>query len=302
MHRRQLLMGGAMAGAALSMAKAAHAAAPARLRSPGPVVASDGTSLFVRDWGNGQAIVFLAGWTLTSEMWAYQMAPLSEQGFRCVAYDRRGHGRSDDPGRGYDYDTLADDLASVLDALDLRDVTLVAHSMAGGEAVRYLTKHGKAGRVKQVVFLATTLPCLSQKADNPHGVPPAYFDQMRQQFYADFPKWIEDNADPFVVPSTSQQMRVWIKGMMMSASLKATIELNKAMTGADFRAELARLPARALYIHGDKDASAPVQVSGQPAAAMTPGAKLTIYEGAPHGLFVTHVERLNADIAAFAKA
>ncbi|WP_309645022.1 alpha/beta hydrolase [Phenylobacterium sp.] len=300
MHRRQILMGGALAGAALSMTDGAHAAAPAKARKPGPVFAKDGTSLFVRDWGSGQPIVFLAGWTLTSEAWAYQMASLSEAGFRCVAYDRRGHGRSGDPGGGYDYDTLADDLASVLDALDLRGVTLVAHSMAGGEAVRYMTRHGKSGRVKKILFLATTLPCLSQTSDNPTGVPPAYFDQMRQQFATDFPKWIDDNSEPFVVPATSPLMRTWIKDLMLSASLQAAIALNKAMTGSDFRAELAKLSVPSLYIHGDKDASAPLPISGKPAAAATPGSRLVVYEGAPHGLFVTHVPRLNADIAAFA--
>lgn len=301
MHRRQILMGVTLAGGALSMADAAQAAAPARPRSPGPVIAKDGTKLFIRDWGTGQPVVFLAGWTLTSDMWAYQMAPLSEAGFRCVAFDRRGHGRSDDPGRGYDYDTLADDLAAVLDALDLRNVTLVAHSMAGGEATRYLTRHGRTGRVRKVLFLAPTLPFLLQTPDNPMGVPGAAFEQLRQEFMTDFPKWIDDNTEPFVTPSTSPGMRNWIKGMMVSASMKAVVDCNRAMVGTDFRGELARLKVTCLVIHGDKDASAPLPLTGKRAADLIPGARLVVYEGAPHGLFVTHMDRLNDDISAFAK-
>ncbi len=301
MHRRQILMGGALAGAALSMAEGAQASAPAASRKPGPVIAKDGTHLFIRDWGTGQPIVFLAGWTLTSDMWAYQMAPLSEAGFRCVAFDRRGHGRSDDPGRGYDYDSLAEDLAVVLAALDLRGVTLVAHSMAGGEATRYLTRHGHEGRVKNVLFLAPTLPFLLQTPDNPMGVPGAAFEQLRQVFMSDFPKWIDDNTEPFVAPSTSQGMRSWIKGMMVSASMKAIVNCNRAMVSTDFRSELARLKVPCLVVHGDKDASAPLPLTGERTAALIPGARLVVYEGAPHGLFVTHMHRLNGEIAAFAK-
>jgi len=302
MHRRQILMGGALAGAALSTTDAAQAAAPAKARKPGPVVARDGTHLFIRDWGTGKPVVFLAGWTLASDMWAYQMTALSDAGMRCVAYDRRGHGKSDDPGRGYDYDTLADDLASVLDALDLRDVTIVAHSMAGGEAVRYLTRHGRQGRVRKVLFLAPTLPFLTQTPDNPIGVPAPFFEEARRALAADFPKWIDDNTEPFVIPSTSPAMRTWIKAMMMGASMKAVMDLNRTMVSTDFRAELARITLPCLVIHGDKDASAPLPLTGKRAAEMIPGARLVVYEGAPHGLFVTHMERLNPDILAFARS
>lgn len=130
------------------------AATPVGAASSSYIQGSGGVGLFHRDWGPGRPVVFLSGWALSSDCWGYRMLPLSERGFRAIAYDRRGHGRSDDPGRGYDYDTLADDLAAVLDGLDLTDVTLVAHSMAGGEAVRYLTRHGAKGRVARVLFLA----------------------------------------------------------------------------------------------------------------------------------------------------
>lgn len=302
MQRRQLLAAGLVAAAALpNLAQAETPSAP-KLKPRRPVVTADGARLFVRDWGAGKPIVFLAGWTLTSDMWAYQMSPLCDQGFRCVAYDRRGHGKSDDPGQGYDFDTLADDLAAVLDALDLRDVTLVAHSMAGGEATRYLTRHGKAGRVNKVLYLAPTLPCLTRSADNPMGVPAEMFELNRKVLMTDFPKWIEDNTEPFVLPSTSQPMRTWVQAMMRQASMKAVIDCNRAMTAADFRPELKALKVRALVIHGDKDASAPLELTGRPAAALIPGCELKVYAGAPHGLFVTHMAPLNADIAAFAKA
>ncbi|WP_374654849.1 alpha/beta fold hydrolase [Phenylobacterium sp.] len=300
MNRRNLLAA-ALAGPAMTAA-APSAAAPATGPARPHVVAADGARLFLRDWGAGRPVVFLAGWTLSSDMWAYQMAPLSEAGFRCIAYDRRGHGKSDDPGHGYDYDTLADDLAAVLDALDLRDVVLVAHSMAGGEAVRYLSRHGKSGRVARVLFLAPTLPCLARKADNPNGVPMEMLEMGRKAFLADFPGWLDANTDPFVVPETSQGIRTWIKAMMMQASMKAIVDCNRAMITADFRDEMAAIDLPCLVIHGDRDASAPLAITGQPAAGLLKNGRLKVYPGAPHGLFATHIAPLNADLAAFARA
>ena len=188
MYRRELLKGAGVAigGAALLAADASLRGATsfARLRgrhSIGPFIETrDGTQLFYRDWGSGAPLVFISGWALTSDCWGYQMAPLSDSGLRCIAYDRRGHGRSSDPGRGFDYDTLADDLAAVLDALDLKNVTLVAHSMAGGEAVRYLSRHGSK-RVARVALIGATLPFLTKTADNPDGIDPAVFENGAPQ-------------------------------------------------------------------------------------------------------------------------
>lgn len=246
-------------------------------------------------------MVFMAGWTLTSEAWAYQAAELSDQGVRCIAYDRRGHGRSDDPGRGYDIDTLADDLDSVLTALELRGVTIVAHSMASGEITRYLTRHGR-DRIARVVYLAPTTPFLTRTADNPQGVPAAYFEQARKTWTTDFPRWLDDNTDPFVTPATSAGMKDWIKSIMLTCSMKAAVECNKAMVSADFRRELSQISVPCLVIQGDKDASAPLSLTGRRTAELIPGATLTVYEGAPHGLFITHMERLNADLLAYARA
>jgi pimeloyl-ACP methyl ester carboxylesterase len=299
MHRRQLFLASAAAGAGLAVCGPAAAAGGSSRR--GPVVASDGTELFVRDWGEGRPLVFMAGWALTSEAWAYQAAELSDQGFRCVAYDRRGHGRSEDPGAGYDFDTLADDLAAVLEARDLHDVTLVAHSMAGGEVARYMARH-KGARVRSIVLLAPATPFLTQAPDNPMGAPAAYFEEVRRGWMRDFPKWIDDNAAPFVTPQTSAAMIAWLKGQMLSCSMKAAVECNRALTAADFRRDLAGIGVPTLVIHGTKDASAPLELTGKRTAELIPGAKLKVIEGAPHGLFVTHLDQVNAEIGAFVRA
>lgn len=304
MNRRDVFATTLAGGAALSLAtKPISAAAPRpATASPAWITAPDGTRLYVRSWGTGAPILFLSGWALSSDMWAYQMAALSERGCRCIAFDRRGHGRSDDPGRGYDYATLAGDVDAVLIALDVRGATVVAHSMSGGEILSYLGGKASAGRVARVLFLATTLPCLAAKPDNPAGVPAAAFEQMRQQYYRDFPQWIERNSDPFVVPETSPLMRQWINNIMLGTSLRAVIDLNRAMTAADFRADLRAVAVPTLFIHGDKDASAPLALTALPASQLAKSSKLVVYEGAPHGLFVTHIDRLNTDIAAYARA
>jgi pimeloyl-ACP methyl ester carboxylesterase len=265
------------------------------------IMTGQGAVLFYRDWGAGEPVLFLAGWTLTSDMWAYQMEPLCRQGLRCVAYDRRAHGRSSDPGRGYDYDTLADDLADVIQALGLENVTLVAHSFASGEVVRYLTRHG-SGRIARVVLVApAAIPFLLQTDTNPVGVPAQVFEQVRDTFLSDFAGWAEDNAEPYFVPGTSRAMIEWTIRMMTQTSLQAAGELNRIQVGTDFRPELARLDVPVLILHGDRDASAPLEVTGRPAAALIPGARLVVYEGAPHGLYFTHKQRLNHDIANFVR-
>ncbi|NMO16281.1 alpha/beta hydrolase [Pyxidicoccus fallax] len=292
-----------MAGADEALAAGARPGEAKGRPHGGPYIRTrDGVELFCRDWGTGKPVVFLSGWALASDMWGYQMVPLSERGLRCIAYDRRGHGQSSDPGRGYDYDTLADDLAAVLDTLDLRDVTLVGHSMSAGEMVRYLTRHGDR-RIARVLFLApANTPFLLKTPDNPDGIDAAVFEHLRNNvFLRDYAGWLSQNADPFFVPETSAAMKDWVKDMMLRTSMKAVIDCNRAMTTTDFRAELARIQVPALVIHGDKDASAPIDLTGRKTAKLIPGAKLKVYEGAPHGLFVTHLDRLNGDLLAFVK-
>ena len=291
-------------GATRSSASQSQGPSPVPPNQSGPYVGTrDGQRLFYKDWGKGASIVFLAAWALPSDMWDYQMVPLSEQGFRCVAYDRRGHGRSSHPGAGYDYNTLADDLAAVLDILDLRDVTLVGMSMAGGEMVRYVTRHGTR-RIARLVFVATAAtPFLTQTTDNPGGIPAERFEYMRQNvLLRDYPKWLEDNRRPFFVPDTSPQMQEWIRTLMLGNSMKAVIECHRAMASTDFRSELPKISVPTLLIHGDKDASAPIELTGRPTAKLIPGSRLIVYEGAPHGLFLTHMARLSGDLLAFARS
>lgn len=266
-----------------------------------PIRTLDGVGLFHRDWGDGPPVVFVASWSLPSDSWAYQMLALSEAGCRCVAYDRRGHGRSDDPGRGFDFDTLADDLAAVLEALDLRGATLVGFSMGTAEIVRYLTRHG-TGRVARIALIGTTTPMLARAADNPLGVDPAVFEAFRREsLMCDFPGWIDDNLVPFVTPDTPPGLRNWVRDMALRTSGKALLACNRTLTQADFRAELLALTMPALVIHGECDMTCPLDLTGRPTAALIPGARLTVYEGAPHGLFLTHRQRLNADLLAFAR-
>lgn len=294
MNRRQILAVAAAASAAC--ATPASAQRP-RSRRRVEVETRDGVRLFHRETGDGAPIVFLGGWALASEIWNYQTVALGEQGFRCISYDRRGHGQSDDPGRGFDYDTLAADLAAVLEALDLEDVTLVGHSMAAGELTRYMTRYGGA-RVSRLVYLApAATPCLTQYID------PAVFETSRRtQLMRDYPKAIRDNLRPlFALPETPESTIEWVFAMMMRASLPAAIGCHRTFTGADFRAELPRIDKPTMVIHGAIDRSAPIDITGRPTAALIPGAELNIYEGAPHGLMLTHIDRLNADIAAFAR-
>ncbi|MDJ0387831.1 alpha/beta hydrolase [Roseomonas sp. E05] len=232
---------------------------------PAPIRTRDGVALFHRDWGEGPPVVFVASWSLPSDSWCYQMLALAGAGFRCVAYDRRGHGRSDDPGRGYDFDTLADDLAAVLEQLDLRGATLVGFSMGCGEVLRCLTRHGAAGRVARAVLIGTTTPMLTRAPDNPAG------------------------------------LRNWVRDMALRSSLRALLECHRTLAAADFRAEARAIDVPVLLLHGERDMTSPPDLTARPTAALLPKARLEIYEGAPHGLFLTHQARLNADLIAFAR-
>lgn len=307
MHRREILKStasiavGASLVASAGPAEAVGAKPVQPVKDSGPfVVTRDGVRLFYKDWGTGKPVVFMAGWALNADFWNYQLVHLSEQGLRTVAFDRRGHGRSSDPGRGFDTDTRADDVAAVLDALDLREVTLVAHSMASGELVRYLTRHG-AGRIARLVFVGATTPFLLKTEDNPEAVERRFFEQTWALWRHDFPKWMSDNEKPFVTPETSPGTIEWVRAMMMQTSLKAIVECGRASVETDFRAELKRIILPTLVIHGDKDASAPIQLTGRKTAALIPGARMEVYEGAPHAIPVTHIDRLNKDLLAFAR-
>lgn len=267
--------------------------------APGFIRTSDGVDLFYRDWGSGAPVLFVGGWSLPSDAWNYQMMALSRQGLRCIAFDRRGHGRSGDPGRGYDFDTLAGDVAAVIDTLGLRGVTLVAHSMGCNEVVRYLGRHGSA-RVARLVLMGPMTPMIMRTGDNPEGIDGAVFEAFReQQLNADFPRWIDENALPFLTPDASPGMVRWLRQMALACSHKALHDCHVAVQHADMRADLAKVDVPALIIAGALDVSAPLALTARPTAAMIAGARLAVYDDAAHGMFVTHAQRVNADLMAF---
>jgi pimeloyl-ACP methyl ester carboxylesterase len=302
MNRRDILTSAMGASAAIAaVAPRPAAAAPARTGAAPVVRARDGTVLAHRDWGEGKTIVFLSAWSFCADAWQYQMTPLSQQGFRCVTYDRRGHGRTADPGRGYDFDTLADDLAAVMDTLDLRDVTLVAYSMGSGEAVRYLSRHGSK-RVARLLLLAPVTPFLTKTADNPEGIDPAIFERNRATMLKDFPGALEAGFPTFIDQGASEPLKAWVKSIMVGQSLNALIACNKAFTATDLRPDVKAVTVPTLIIHGDADRSAVPALTCKRTAALMPKAELRMYAGAPHGLVFTHTERLNGDIAAFARS
>jgi pimeloyl-ACP methyl ester carboxylesterase len=260
-----------------------------------PIETRDGVKLFWRSWGKGRPVVFLHGWAVNCDVWQYQMVPLSERA-RCIAYDKRGHGRSSDPGRGYDYDSLADDLASLIEKLDLHDVVLVGHSMGSAEIVRYLVRHG-GERVARLVLISSALPYLRMAPDNPGGVAPSVFVERRRQWLQDMPSFLVSNARSFVNADASPETVAWIASMGSQASLKALFESNHTITETDLRSDTARVRRPTLIIHGAEDQSAALEQTGRKIATLIAGSQLKIYEGAPHGLLVTHAGRLSSDLA-----
>jgi non-heme chloroperoxidase len=268
--------------------------------------ATDGTTLYYRDHGDGPPIVLLSSQGLSSSMWQHLMVRLADRGFRCVALDRRGHGRSDDPGKGYDFDRFADDIGELLIQLDLRDVMLVGHSVGGAEAARYLTRHA-ADRVSRLVLASTTLPFLARTADNPDGVPLAVMQSVWDAWHSDWPRWVGENRPPFIgagLPGCALSPEMIQLGMndMLQTSLPALLQTSRAAVTTDFRAELPEIGVPTLLIHGDSDASTPVEITGAKAVTLIPGARLKIYQNAPHGLVATHLSQVEGDIVEFAAA
>lgn len=263
----------------------------------------DGTTLFFRDWGTGKPVVFIHGWVLGSEMWEYQMTNLSSQGLRCIAYDKRGCGRSSQPSDGYDFDTFADDLATLIEQLDLQDVTLVAHSMGGGEVARYLSRYG-TNRIEGTVLIATITPFLYRTADNPDGFDPRSCEQAIALLRQDRPYYFTTMAPGFFGDglsnrSVSPEMAQWLVNLALRSSPWAAIQMMQAQSETDFRDDMAAFTVPTLIIHGDRDLGAPIALTGQKTADAIPGSQLKVYEGAAHGLFITHKEQLNGDLLTF---
>jgi non-heme chloroperoxidase len=266
---------------------------------------ADDTSLYYVDWGSGPPAVLVASAWLSSRMWEFQLPVLAGRGLRCVAYDRRGHGRSDSPWDGYDYDTLAEDLAVLLEQLDLRGVTLIAHSAGGGEVVRYLTRYGKE-RVQRIALVSATAPFPMKTGDNPDGVDRALMEADLAVRTADRARWFADNADGFFgvgLPgiSVSPELVQLMIRQGLDCSVRAAAEFFLTGFTTDLRAELRELDVPALVIHGDRDVQAPIEICGRKTARLIRGSRFIEYRDAAHGLFVTHSSRLNADLLQFVR-
>ncbi len=268
-----------------------------------PDVSGHSVKLFYEDLGKGKPVVFIHGWPLNHEMWEYQLAELPKHNLRCIAYDRRGFGKSDRPWGNYDYDTLADDLKAVLDQLDLRQVTLVGFSMGGGEIARYIGKYGTE-RLEKVVLISAVTPFMLKTDDNTEGVPKENFDQMVDKLSNDRPAFLADFGKKFygvtmLSHPVSQQLLDWNQMLCLMSSSKATTDCVRSFSETDFRKDVPQITVPTLIIHGEADNTVPIAVSGNKTAALLPHALYKVYEDAPHGLFITEKDRLNADLMDF---
>ena len=262
----------------------------------------DGTEIYYKDWGSGKPVLFSHGWPLDADMWEYQMEYLSSRGYRTIAFDRRGFGRSDQPWTGYDYDTFADDIAGLINHLDLRDVTLVGFSMGGGDVSRYIARHGSE-RVAGLVLLGAVTPLFGKKGDFAEGVDKSVFDGIKAGLLKDRAQFIADFNAPFYGTNQGQKVSDGVLtqtlNIALMASLKGTVDCVTAFSETDFRPDMAKIEVPTLVIHGDADQIVPFETTGKKAAELILGAELKVYEGAPHGFAVTHAQQLNEDLLAF---
>jgi len=267
------------------------------------ITTRDGTEIYYKDWGGGQPVVFSHGWPLNADAWEDQMVFLAANGCRAIAHDRRGHGRSSQPWTGNEMDTYADDLAQLIEALDLRDAVLVGHSTGGGEVARYIGRHGTA-RVAKAVLVGAVPPLMLKTEANPGGLPLEVFDGIRQGVAADRSQFFKDLTTPFFGANrpgakVSQGMRdaFWFQGMQ--GGLKNELDCIKAFSETDFTEDLRRFDVPTLIIHGDDDQIVPIGAAAMLSSKLVPGAVLKVYPGGDHGLAATHKDELNADLLAF---
>jgi non-heme chloroperoxidase len=270
------------------------------------IATKDGTQIYYKDWGKGPVVVLSHGWPLNADSWEDQALFLAEHGYRVISHDRRGFGRSTQPWDGYDYDTFADDLATLFDALELRDVGLFGFSMGGGEVARYIGRHGTS-RIAKIGLIAAVPPLMLRTPRNPDGTPLAAFDGIRAGVRADRSQFFKDVSVAFFGANregakVSQGTLDWFWYMAMQASIKGTLDCIKAFSETDFTADLTRFDRPTLIIHGDDDQIVPIGTSGLASAKLIERATLKVYPGAPHGLTVTEKDQVNADLLMFLQA
>jgi non-heme chloroperoxidase len=271
------------------------------------ITTKDGTQIYFKEWGTGQPVVFCHGWPLNSDSWESQMFFLASKGYRCIAHDRRGHGRSSQTSDGNEMNTYADDLAELLNQLDVKKAVLVGFSTGGGEVARYIGRHGTK-RVAKAVLISSVPPLMLKTPANPGGLPIEVFDGFRSAFLADRSQLFKDvPSGPFYGfnrpgAKVSQGMidSWWLQGMM--GGHKNTYECIKAFSETDFTEDLKKFDVPTLVIHGDDDQVVPIAAAGRASAKLVKGAKLIVYPGAPHGLTDTHKDKVNADLLAFIKS
>ena len=263
----------------------------------------DGARIFYKDWGSGQPVLFSHGWPLSADAWDAQMVFLGQQGYRVIAHDRRSHGRSDQTWDGNNMDTYADDLATLIEMLDLHDVVMVGHSTGGGEVAHYLGRHGSR-RVAKVVLVGAVPPLMLQTAGNPDGLPLAVFDGIRNGTLANRSQFFTDLSLPFygynrpgAVVSEGVRDAFWLQGMM--GGIKGQLDCIHEFSAVDYSDGLRKIDKPTLFIHGDDDQIVPIGASAIKAHQLVKGSTLKVYAGADHGLTVTHQDRFNADLLAF---
>ena len=270
------------------------------------ITVKDGTEIYYKDWGDGPVVTFSHGWPLNADAWDGQLLFLAERGYRVIAHDRRGHGRSSQPATGNDMDGYADDLAALIEALDLHDATLVGHSTGGGEVARYIGRHGTS-RVAKALLLSAVPPIMLQSDANPEGLPMKVFDSLRESVVRDRSQFYQDLAVQFyganragaqVSRGVLDQFWLW----SMQAGLKGAYESIKAFSETDFTEDLRQIDVPTLVAHGEDDQIVPVHDSARKSARLIKGAQEIYYPGAPHGLTATHADQFNADLLAFLRS